>query len=188
MARTIIGFAGNIGSGKTTAAIELSKRGGFQRIRFAGTLKKMMVAMGLSLEEIDGALKEQPCAMLCGQTPRHAMQTIGTEWGRQLIGEDVWVNAWKRAVDKLFPDAQVVVDDVRFANEAQAIRDMGGVVILVERPVTVEGNAASHASEALDFDVDAVIVNNGTVESFLDQVRYMALAALQPEPEQKAAA
>jgi hypothetical protein len=178
MTRMIVGFAGRIGSGKSTAAAELSKTGGFQRVRFAGTLKKMMVTLGLSLDEIDGDRKEKPCALLCGKTPRHAMQTIGTEWGRDLIGEDVWVNAWKHAVSKLPETANVVVDDVRFANEAQAIRDMGGIVVLVERGITSTGN---HASEAINFETDFVLDNTSDLDTFKHRLGMMLLGMLEGE-------
>lgn len=160
MARFVIGFAGLIGSGKSTAAAYLTKHGGFQRVRFAGPLKKMMAALGCSIEEVDGALKEQPCELLGGATPRYAMQLLGTEWGRNLH-KQLWINAWKVAVKRLPPGVSVVADDVRFQNEADAIREMGGAVVLIERPGLAQG---AHASEGLDFDVDAVIQNHGTIE------------------------
>src|SRR5262245_6513313 len=97
--RRIIGLTGKLKSGKTEAALHLCKKG-FTRVRFAGPLKNMMTCLQLTDAEIEGMLKEQPCDLLCGKTPRYAMQTIGTEWGRALIGEDLWVNAWKRLVLK----------------------------------------------------------------------------------------
>jgi putative protein kinase ArgK-like GTPase of G3E family len=79
--RQIIGLTGLMGSGKSLAAQEL-ERIGFTRTRFAGSLKDMMRVLGLTEEEIEGNLKETACALLGGKTPRYAMQTIGTEWGR----------------------------------------------------------------------------------------------------------
>src|SRR6516164_9279263 len=95
--RAVVGFAGRMHSGKTTAALELI-RYGFVRVRFAGPLKSMLHALGLTPAELDGDLKEQPCALLGGVTPRHAQQTLGTEWGRACITPEVWVNAWLHAV------------------------------------------------------------------------------------------
>lgn len=179
MARFVIGFAGLIGSGKSTAAAELTRTGGFQRVRFAGPLKKMMAALGLSVDEIDGKLKEQPCALLCGKTPRHAMQTIGTEWGRNLIGEDLWIRAWKHAVGRLPAEVSVVADDVRFANEAAAIRDVGGAVVLIDRGLNDAGG--SHPSEALDFDVDYVLRNTGSVADLHESLAAMVRGLLTSE-------
>jgi len=181
MARFIVGFAGLIGSGKSTAAAELTRTGGFQRVRFAGPLKKMVAALGLSLDEIEGRLKEAPCELLCGKTPRHAMQTIGTEWGRNLIGEDLWIRAWKHAVRKLPAEVSVVADDVRFENEANAIRELGGAVVFIKRP-SLAAPASNHASEGLRPDVaDYEIINDGGVEHLLRNVRMMVQGLLSAE-------
>jgi hypothetical protein len=181
--RLIVGFTGRIGSGKTFAAQELNKYG-FTRMRFAGPLKKMMAALGLTPEEIDGSLKELPCELLCGSAPRWAMQSIGTQWGRDLIGEDIWVNAWKRAVSNMQPGANVVVDDVRFANEADAIRSMGGVVVRINTPDDNRAPHELHESERLEFEYDQVITNDFT-PTFKNHIRALAsgLAYKPPEPE-----
>lgn len=171
MSRVIIGFAGRMHSGKTTAAKELVYIG-FTRVRFAGPLKAMMLALGLTEEEIDTnpILKEHPCELLCGKSPRYAMQTIGTEWGRNIIGQDLWINAWKRAVSKLPAHIPVTVDDVRFENEAEAIRYLGGKVVRIIRPET-DTISLTHDSERMDFPVDEVIENCGTRHEFLARVR-----------------
>ena len=82
-----------------------------------------MAAIGLSAEQIDGSLKETPCDLLCGKTPRQAMQLLGTEWGRDLISPDFWVSAWSAAVDRALTGGAIgiVADDCRFLNEVAAI-------------------------------------------------------------------
>jgi hypothetical protein len=187
--RLIVGFAGRIGAGKTTAAQELNKYG-FTRVRFAGAFKKMMAALGLTPEEIDGNLKELPCELLCGSSPRWAMQSIGHQWGRELIGPEIWVNAWKRSVNKMPAGAHVVADDVRYANEAGAIHSMGGVVIRIDHILTNNKSAHElHESERLEFDVDDTIVNDFT-PGFKDHIRTLAagLATGLVVPEIKQAA
>lgn len=156
--RTIIAFTGLAGAGKSTAALHLVNRHGFQRVRFAGPLKAMMAALGLTTAEIDGNRKELPCELLGGKTPRHAMQTIGTEWGRKLIGDDLWINAWRAAVDKLPADVPVVVDDCRFPNEAAAIQAAGGVCVRIERAGA--GTASVHESEQHQLPVITTIPND----------------------------
>ena len=166
--RTIIAFTGLAGSGKTTAAKHLVNRHGFERVRFAGPLKDMMRALGLSDREIDGDRKELPCDLLCGKTPRWAMQSIGTEWGRQLIGADLWIRAWQAAVDRLPAVVPVVVDDCRFPNEAAAIRAAGGFLVAVERPGL---SAGQHVSEGQDLGpAVATVRNTGTVRELLAAV------------------
>lgn len=171
--RTLIAFTGLAGSGKSTAALHLVERHGYVRLRFAGPLKAMMAALGLSPRQIDGALKETPCELLCGKTPRLAMQTIGTEWGRNIIGEDLWTRAWRAAFDRLPPSALAVVDDCRFPNEAEAVRAAGGMIVRIDRPGSGAG-AAGHASEGQDIPSDRTIRNEGRLSDFLAEVDALA--------------
>ncbi|MFT0892971.1 deoxynucleotide monophosphate kinase [Pseudochelatococcus sp. G4_1912] len=155
----IIGLTGLAGSGKTTAANYLVEHYGFTRHRMAGPIKAMLHCLGLNERHTDGDLKEVPCDLLGGKTPRHAMQTLGTEWGRDLISPDLWLSAWQATL----PDGDVVVDDVRFANEADAIKELGGVMVRVDR-LGIIAAVHDHVSEQIDFAVNAVISNNNTFE------------------------
>jgi hypothetical protein len=161
----IVGFCGPMGCGKSTAAAHLVNSYSFVRTRFAGPLKAMMKALGLTDAEIDGHLKETPCELLGGKTPRHAMQTLGTEWGRNLIDGDLWVRAWRKSL----PDRRdVVVDDVRFPNEARMVRSMNGLIIQIEREGT--GGLCQHASELQGITGDITIKNNGSRDDLFDQL------------------
>lgn len=171
----LIGITGRIGSGKTTAALHLCEKHGFVRHRFAGPLKGMLQSIGLTWEHTDGPLKEVPCALLGGKTPRHAMQTLGTEWGRDCIGADFWIDVWKWTRPLGFP---VVVDDLRFANEAAAVAEMGGVVIKVTRPLPFLPERDPHKSEDIYFRVDYEIVNDGSREDLERAVGNIALDIL----------
>lgn len=155
----VIAFTGAAGSGKSTAAQHLVNIHGYSRVRFAGPLKAAMAAMGFNQAQIEGADKERPTRMLLGKTPRYAMQTLGTEWGRNCIGEDFWVGLWEHAALGILDEGgMVVVDDCRFPNEAAAIREMGGRIY---RLAGRGGIAGGHESERMDFDSDDVIENTG---------------------------
>lgn len=171
--RTLIAFTGLAGSGKSTAAMHLVERHGFARIRFAGPLKDMMRALGLNEREIEGDLKEKPCELLGGKTPRYAMQTIGTEWGRDLIASDLWIRAFNAALAKVPAGTNVVVDDCRFPNEADAITAAGGVLVRIERPGAGAG-AAGHSSEAHQLPAIASIQNATTQTDLLESVDLLA--------------
>lgn len=139
----------------------LVKHHGFVRVRFAGPLKAMLRAFGLTDAQIDGDDKELPCGALGGRTPRHAMQSLGTGWGREMIHPDLWIMAWARDAAK---HAHVVCDDVRHHSEVAAIKQVGGVIINILRP-GVRSRADEHSSEAeaMALPFDASISNHGTV-------------------------
>src|SRR5579864_382157 len=167
MARKVIGLTGKLKSGKSEAAKMLHARG-FTRVRFAGPLKAMMACLGLNEDQIEGSLKERPSDLLCGKTPRFAMQTIGTEWGRNTIGSDLWINAWRHAVNSHPEFINVVSDDVRFENEVAAVRSMGGVIVRIVRDTV--NVAPTHASEVMDFPVDVTIDNNGSLDDLRGKI------------------
>ncbi|MEY9147638.1 hypothetical protein [Bradyrhizobium elkanii] len=137
---TVIGLSGFAQSGKTTAALYLEKKYGVRRKHIAEPLRAMLAVLlqanGLSSEMIsrylEGDLKESVIPEL-GVTSRYAQISIGTEWGRELISQDLWANTWARGI----ADGESVMNDsVRFPNEAAAIRKLGGVVIMIKRPGT----------------------------------------------------
>tara|TARA_R110000823_G_scaffold14939_2_gene48988 strand:+ start:4165 stop:4722 length:558 start_codon:yes stop_codon:yes gene_type:complete len=163
----LIAFVGLIGSGKTLCADYLCRRYGYTNIKFAGPLKRMLKEMGLTDEHLEGALKEQPCDILDGKTPRWAMQTLGTEWGRNLISENLWGNVWEHHANLLLPNRPVVTDDCRFQNEAERVKRMGGMVVrLVSEENRSTETAASHSSEHYDYDFDVTINNPGDKSIF----------------------
>lgn len=156
----VVAFTGLAGAGKSTAADILVRRE-YSRLKFAGPLKAMMRAIGFTDDHIEGNLKEIPHPWLGGKTPRHAMQTLGTEWGRDCIDEGFWTGLWfNTARDVVDNGGMIVTDDCRFSNEAEVVRAMGGVVF---RVVGRGGISGGHASEAQGFEVDGLIQNVGSV-------------------------
>lgn len=159
----VIALAGPAGAGKSTAAAYLVREHGYTLVKFASGLKAMMKVIGLTDAHIEGHLKEVPCKLLCWRTPRHAMQTIGTEWGRNLIGADFWANVWfDVAADVLDQGGRVVVDDCRFENEAEKVRELGGIVVRLEG--RGGGSGSGHPSEAGLQVVDYTLENVGSVK------------------------
>ena len=139
--RSIVAFTGKAGCGKSTAADVLVEMG-WTRVKFASPLKDMCRALGLTEEQIEGADKERVINDL-GVTPRWIMQTLGTDWGRKLIHPDLWVAMAKTRIEQA--TGNVVVDDCRFENEAQVIRDLGGQVVGITRADLAD--TGSHESE-----------------------------------------
>lgn len=155
----LVALTGAAGSGKSTATKFLVERHGYTLVKFAGPLKDMLRAIGLSEDQIEGGLKEEPCFWLQDRTPRYAMQTLGTEWGRNCMGDGFWVELWARRVNQITAGGnRVVVDDCRFPNEAAAVRELCGMIIKLEGR---GGIAGAHASEAGCGQHDAIVTNDG---------------------------
>lgn len=171
---TIVGLAGYAGSGKSAAARHLQIRYGFRRLPFAGPLKDMLKVLGLTEDDVNGAAKETPSEILCGRTPRLAMQTLGTEWGRNMISARIWTDAWLRRVRA--EATPVVVEDVRFLTETAEIRALGGQVWKIERPGRTAGSHQSER-EILEMTFDRVIWNDDTMDALIARVDVAALAS-----------
>jgi hypothetical protein len=161
-----IALTGLAGSGKSTAANFLVERHRFIRHSYAAPIKRMvrcaLIEAGAgfleAVEMVDGHLKEMPTHFVCGKSPRQLMQTLGTEWGRNLIGRDIWRKILLRKVAAA--TSPVVVDDLRLGDEAEDLRNLGFLLIRIVR--TGSGTRSAHATEGEEFDVDHVLENNGT--------------------------
>lgn len=162
----LIGLMGKARVGKDTAANALVQEFGFSRYAFADPLKNMLTAgFGDLFHEGD---REQVIKWL-GKSPRQLMQTLGTEWGRNLVHPDLWVlmaeQRWKavralNAVDHL-PSPGLVVTDVRFDNEAAWIKQEGGLLVEIVRDAAAVND---HISErAVTTEPDVRIRNSGTI-------------------------
>jgi hypothetical protein len=131
--KQLIAFCGPAGVGKTTASNYLVSQG-YIRMSFAAPLRDMLRVLGVSDYYLNEA-KEIPCPALMGRTVRHALQTIGTDWGRNMISPDIWCRTAANQIHAaLLKNNKVVIDDLRFNNEAQEIRALRGSVIRLDRP------------------------------------------------------
>ena len=100
---------------------------------------------------------------------RQMMQLLGTEWGRDLIHPDIWVIAARAQIER-YGDADIVFDDVRFENEASMIRELGGLIIHVDRLGNDDNDRHRSEDGIYDQTADRFIDNDGDLESFLTDV------------------
>jgi phosphosulfolactate synthase (CoM biosynthesis protein A) len=169
----IVGITGRKGAGKDTAADALVARFKLARVSFAAPLKEMLATLlantGMTPEDIHAAVygdaKEKPIPALANRSGRYAMQTLGTEWGRQCIAPDLWINIAGAAIDNL-AQGHAVVTDVRFVNEAEMIVRRGGILCRILRPTS--DNSDHHVSEIglNGCSVHLEIHNCGTIQQF----------------------
>lgn len=170
MNKTIIGLAGRKQSGKTSAAMHLEKSG-FVRLSFAYPMRRMLSILlydfGYSQDDIELMLtkgKEVPLLPF-EQSPRHLLQTLGTEWGRNCIHPDLWVLVAKQKILSAEAD-YIVLDDVRFENEAAMIRELGGLIIHIDRGgLMTDSHASEHGID--DHEADAFVDNDHSLTDFL---------------------
>lgn len=181
----LIALHGSAGSGKSVVARHLKFEHKFQVVKFAGPLKAALRAIlaeagedNVSIEEmIEGKLKESRVAVLGMSTPRRAMQTLGTEWGRDCMDSYFWVRLAANKISRLRrAGIPVVVDDMRFDNELAAIRKMGGFAVEIVRPQYTHEMYAedpSHVSETALKGLDARLSNDAFLSDLRTKVDHM---------------
>jgi hypothetical protein len=154
----IIGFHGEAGSGKDASGAYLMAHG-WARLSFASPIYDMLELIGFgrptTQAEKDALIPE------FGVSWRHAAQTLGTEWGRQMINPDLWLLVAGRMVRNSPPAARFVVTDVRFPNEAAMIRAAGGKVVHLKGR-KADGTKPHASEEPLPILEGDIVVHNDT--------------------------
>ena len=183
----IIGLTGYAGCGKTTSAHYLVTHHSFIEVSFADPLKDGLCAMfKMTRKELEKIKEDKTPLHGIGQTARYLMQTLGTDWGRNMVNPDIWLILAQARIQQMIHDvdkSRVVVSDVRFTNEAKLIRDLGGIVVFITNSDRVQnrlnGGEMTHESESYLNDIytqaDSVIDNSGSLVSLqvkLDSLVY----------------
>lgn len=128
-------------SGKSTIAERLMGKHNFVRVKMADPLKNMVRSLlrdaGISEDMIElyieGDLKEVPIPELGGVTSRRLMQTLGDEW-RNMHGELLWTNIAEAKTRKLLAEGHdVVIDDIRYPFEMNAMAKFAPLTTVVTR-------------------------------------------------------
>jgi hypothetical protein len=175
----LVGLTGYAGSGKDTAAAGLTAIG-WKRVSFAEPLRQMLLTLNpivghrhYGTVRLQDVVEEHDWleAKKLGEV-RRLMQVLGTEIGREMIDDDLWIKLAKKSWDDYFSFGyDVVVTDVRFKNEADAIRFNGGKIIRIHREGVKPVN--NHVSDTgVDLlSVDHEIINNGSVEDLQNTLK-----------------
>jgi len=168
-------LSGYARSGKDTVAELLCLNYGYKRVSFADPMRQALYVLS---PKIDNIVRLSEYVDDYGwdvakqnQEVRRLLQVFGTEVGRKMFGLDFWINI---ALKDLSGDTQVVISDVRFPNEADAIAKLGGSMWRINRKnhSAVNGHASEHAMDNYMFN--HVIYNDGTLDDLSDEVFMLA--------------
>lgn len=166
----VIGLAGRARVGKDSVAEMLLRIGAARyRYSFAAPIKAMLLAaFRIDMDGPDWAYRKEQAVPHLGVSPRRLAQTLGTEWGRQMIHPDIWVKEAQLHMMENGPG--MVISDVRFDNEAEWVRLIGGKVIHITR--TDAPVVRPHASEngVPTHDGDWHLDNSGTLAELRTRV------------------
>jgi hypothetical protein len=206
----LIGITGQARAGKDTTAEYLAKKYGFVRVGLADPMKRFCAEVfDFSDEQLYGDKRDEPDLRYQKDyvaikadgtrerrylTPRYALQTLGTEWGRDCYS-NIWIEYGVRVAETILegrhsysvksglilhsdwePCPGVVFSDLRFRNEFDAVCKAGGTMMRIKRP-GYDGNvgAENHASEAeqkslSDSAFDFVLDNSDSFEHLYKQI------------------
>jgi hypothetical protein len=165
-------------SGKSTCVEYLRDKYGFVEVKFAAPIYSMIreLANNVFLEShpllldddiesyITGINKETPWPII-GLSTRQLMQSLGTDWARDMIDKSFWVKvAEPKLVMAQRHNFDVAISDLRFPSEIDMLRRHNAIIIRIDRPGVQYDNP--HPSEGLLNDVvfDYTIINNGTLD------------------------
>jgi hypothetical protein len=169
---TVIGLSASAGKGKDYVG-KLIKQRGFYNVSLAWHFKIHCISHGdATYEEV---FDTKPPRV------RRLLQILGTEQGREVWGEDIWVNtlfAWMTLYHKDWGMDKFVIPDVRFPNELRAIQRLGGRVYRVtgDRLGDLTEEAWSHPSEQSltdDMDLYDGFINNNHGSNLDEQINYI---------------
>lgn len=170
----IYAFNGGKGSGKTYVAdkledfLELSGLD-VHRFAYADPIKDMCAVLLRYLGHSDKYVRnpdfKETVIPGLGVTGRKMMQTLGTEWGRNMIHPQLWLKTMDARINALHHDARVIIDDCRFANEVEHVHSYSPMTTVVLMEVKREGKergADTHISEQeLPYDLPVLQNTNG---------------------------
>ena len=182
----LIGLVGKKRVGKDTFADFLCKNHGYQKYSFAGPLKKACQEIFLLTDDqLETDLKEAVDPRW-GITPRKIFQQMGTEVFRneittffpefKTIGGSIWIyrfKLWYQQQIKENPKLKIVISDIRFEDEAMIVKEMGGLLVKIERDTKFGEDSHSSEQNIDKIKCDEYIKNDSTVGKYLCNIEKM---------------
>lgn len=156
-----------MGSGKSSVSDCFVKNHNFVKLSFAAPLKEALVVLtGLDMSYFTDMKKKEIPIPGIGKSPRELMQLMATEFVREMVAPDFWLWRMGQSISK-FSERDIIIDDVRFENEANFIRNNGGQIVHVKRDFDFASDHKQHKSEKgiKISSNDRILCAESTVES-----------------------
>jgi len=181
----LIGISGKMKSGKNTVATMINKITGNMFVEYAFGDKLKQVSSIITGDDISAYMTQESKSVFLptwNMTRREILQKVGTECMRNNLDKNVWI---KSMFANINIQDDILISDVRLLNEAQAVKERGGILIRVNRPTAISNNnkgfnkmlnffkKKEHISETgLDnYDgFDYIIDNNGSLDELQTKI------------------
>jgi hypothetical protein len=172
----LFGLVGKKGVGKDTVADYLVSKHGFQKHAFALPIKQACsLLFQLSLDEFENDHKEMVNTRH-NLTPRQMMQLVGTDMFRNMVDDDFWIQHFLTFYNNHHDTVNLVVSDVRFQNEVDIIKQLGGKIVRITRSdirpgrhTTFDGHVSEQGVDLLT-GIDVEVKNTDTLASLWNQI------------------
>lgn len=165
----IIGLVGKLQSGKTTVANILKEfYPSSIKIAFGDAVKEMILKAGLCTREELWGVKTDFSRLM--------MQKIGTDIIRKQVSNNFWIDKMREKINHILEsksDSVIIIDDVRFINEAELVRNLNGKLIRIVRPSLQQNKKENlHLSETEQdlINVNFEIINDSSLEDLKTKV------------------
>ena len=158
----IIALTGPKMVGKSTVANAIAEAANMETyiLSFADPMRSMLQALGVDISNLhDQSLKERKIEGI-GKSARELMQTLGTDWGRNMINEGIWLWSMKMKIKRAEAEGVrlVIIDDCRFDNEAIWVNQQQGKVVRLSRDGFEYGSDNHESEQPIRFQhMDAMI-------------------------------
>lgn len=169
----IVGISGKAGTGKDFISQNFFTANGFVQFSFAWHFKVWLISTERATYEEVFVTKPEHV--------RTTLQDEGTKFGREVYGENIWVNTaftWMKILSENSGITKFVIPDVRFVNEADFIKNIGGKVIRIHAPQRAENNKLTpeHRLHKSEVDLDNytgfnLVLENDYGRSLIDHAK-----------------
>lgn len=179
----LLGFGGLRRSGKDASSDHLVETQGFVKLGMSDVLARCLYVLNPLIPLHGQHIRYADIVDMVGYVEakkipevRQLLQRLGTDVGRDILGEDIWVSALEKTIkEHRAAGTPVALTGVRFSNELEMIRRAGGTTVYIHRPSEASTDAesiATHKSEKglRPEDFDHQIINDGSLSELYAQV------------------